>query len=396
MRSRCLLLLPALLPACRRQAPAETPPFAPLEVTVLAVTPRAIPWTFDHLGRTAASRDVEVRARVSGFLDHRRFVEGAMVAAGDLLFEIDRKPLEALATAAAAEVTVAQARWQQATREAKRLEGLIVDEAASQKELDDAGSTALVAEAQLASAKARLAQLELDLQYTRVTAPIAGKIGRALQPEGSLVDQGANGLLTTLLQLDPIYVDFHRTENQQFALDADLASGRLTLPSSGKLAVEVQHNDGTVLATGGTIDFIDGRLDPTTGTIPMRATLPNLDLRLRAGQAVKVVLRGAILRSALTVPQRAVVESPQGKAVMIVVDKDGTTVFEPRPIEVGAWVELPGEGPAAHAWVVRKGIAPGDRVILDNLVKLTRMPPGLPVVVLPAPQAGPTDHGKGN
>ncbi len=378
-----LAILLAVLPACRRSAPPSATPFAPLPVTVVVVAPRDIAVTFDYLGKTAGSREVEVRARVSGFLDRRHFVEGAMVAAGEPLFEIDPKPLQAQATAAAAEVAVADARWQQGTREAKRLEGLVADQAASQKELDDAVSATLVAKAQLASAQARLEQIELDLKYTHVTAPIAGKIGRALQPEGSLVDQGPSGLLTTLLQLDPIYVDFHRTENQQFAFDGDLASGRLSLPASGQLAVEVQHRDGTVLASGGTIDFTAGRLEPTTGTIPMRATLPNPEQRLRAGQAVKVVLRGAVLRAALTVPQRAVVESPRGKAVMVAVDKDGGTVFEPRVVEVGEWVLLPEEGPAARAWVIRKGLAAGDRVILDNLVKLTRMPPGLPVAIVP-------------
>lgn len=388
MRLEGLLVAAVLLPACHRQAPPAAPPFAPLPVTVVAVTPRDVPRDFEYLGRTAASRDVEVRARVSGFLDSRHFVEGAVVAAGDLLFQIDPRPIEAQVTAAAAEVAVADARWQQTTREAKRYEGLVTEQAASQKEADDAASAGLIAKAQLDSAQARLAQLQLDLRYTRVLAPIAGKIGRALQPEGSLVDQGPNGLLTTLLQLDPIYVDFHRTENQQFAFDRDLASGRMTLPADGKLRVEVQHRDGTVLASGGTIDFADGRLEPTTGTIPMRATLPNPDLRLRAGQAVKVVLRGATLRGAITVPQRAVVESPQGKAVMVAVDKAGGTVFEPRPIEVGEWVQLPGEGPAAQAWVIDKGLAAGDRVILDNLVKLTRMPPGLPIAILPATAGG--------
>src|SRR5260221_711529 len=212
-------------------------------------------------------------------------------------------------------------------------------------------------------------------------------LGRTLRTEGSLVDTGDQGLLTTLLQLDPIYAAFQRTENQQFAFDRDVHSGRLVLPAGGKLAVDVQYRDGTVLASGGVLDFSDGKLDAATGTIPMRATLPNKDLRLRAGQAVKVVLRGAVLKDALTVPQRAVVEWPQGKAVLVVVDKDDKTVFEARPIEVGDWIDLPGEGALTHGWVVNKGLVPGDRVIVDNLVRLGMMPPGLPVHDVPAATA---------
>jgi len=371
-----------LLGACHRNGATAPPAPPPTDVTVAAVTPADVPITFEYLGRTEGSREVEVRARVSGFLDSRHFVEGAMVEAGQLLFQIDPKPLQAQAAAAGAEVTVAAARLEQAARERQRFDELVKDDAVSRKERDDAVSAEAISKAQLETAKARLQQIDLDLQYTRVTAPIAGKIGQALLPEGSMVEPTEKGLLTTLLQLDPIYVAFHRTENQQFAFDADLRSGRLALPAGGKVAVEVRFRDGTLLADGGEIDYTAGRLDTATGTIPMRATLPNKDLRLRAGQAVKVVLRGAVLKAALTVPQRAVVESPQGKSVNVAVERDGKTVFESRPIEVGEWIELPGSGPESHAWVVRGGLAAGDRVIVDNLVRLSQLPPGSPVHVL--------------
>lgn len=388
MRTAAPALSVLLLTACHRpQPPAGPPTMPPTPVTVAVVTATDIPLPLEYLGRTEGSREIEIRARVNGFLDSRHFQEGAMVAAGDLLFRIDRKPLLAQKATAEADVAAAEARQIQALREQQRLQPLVAEEAVSRKQVDDAVSAELVAAADLAAARARLQQVEVDLGYTEVKAPIAGKIGRALRQEGSLVDAGAGGLLTTLLQLDPIHVAFQRSENQQAAFDRDVKSGRLVVPDGG-LSVEIRYRDGTVLGTGGAIDFVDGRLDTATGTIPMRATLPNADLRLRAGQAVKVVLHGAILRAALTVPQRAVVESPQGKVVLLAVDTAGTngaagtTVLEPRPIEVGEWVTLPGDGPTARSWVIKSGLAAGDRVILDHLVVLSRMPKGAPLQVV--------------
>ena len=363
----------------------------PTPVTIAAVSPTDVPITFEYLGRTEGSREVEIRARVSGFLDSRHFVEGTDVAKGALLFQLDPRPLQAQKTTATAEVAAAEARIAQASREATRLQPLVAEQAVSQREYDDAESMRLVAIADLAAAKARLQQIEVDLGYTQVTAPIAGRIGRALRPEGSLVAPTADGLLSTLLQLDPIYVHFHRSELQQQNLERDLQTQRIALPANGQFAVEVQHRDGTVLASGGTIDFVDGRLDTTTGTIPLRATLPNPEVRLRAGQSVKVVLRGAVLKQAITVPQRAVLEGAQGKMVMLAGSgPDGGLVAVARPIEVGEWVDLPTAGPASRSWVVTKGLAVGDRVILDNLIRLR---PGSPVAlaVPAAPGSSPTE-----
>lgn len=362
----------------RPSGPPPAPP--PLDVSVVTVETRSIPIDFDYLGRTRASREVEIRARVSGFLERRHFVDGAVVAAGDLLFEIDARPLQAQMATARAELAAAEARQTQAAREATRLQPLVAEDAVSRKDYDDTVSAQLIADADVAAARARLQQIEVDLGYTRVTAPIAGKIGRALRTEGSLVTNGADGLLAVLLQLDPIYVDFQRSQNAQSSFDLDVASGRLMLPEGGSLTVEVQHVDGTVLAAGGVVDFVDGQLDTTTGTIPMRATLPNPERRLRAGQPVRVVLRGAWLADAVAVPQRAVIEAPQGKAVMVVVGEGADQHAEPRPVEVGEWVELAAGAATERAWVVNRGLQPGDRVIVDNLIRLR---PGAPVRIVP-------------
>jgi len=364
------------------------------------VEARDLPVAMEYLGQTAASRDIEIRARVSGFLETRHFEEGAMVDAGQLLFTIDPKPLNALKVAAQAEVAVAKARVAQADREAQRLAPLVAEEAITARERDDAVSNAEIAAASLAAAEARLAQIELDLGYTKVGAPIAGKIGRALREEGSLIDaSGAGGLLTTLVQLDPIYVEFQRSDNEQFELEADIASGRIALPEGGRLQVELRHRHGELLAEGGHIDFTAGTLDRRTGSIPMRASLRNPGQSLLAGQAVRVVLRGAVLRDAIAIPQRAVMESPQGKQVMVVTmpSSGGTPqptgkaqaagkaqargpVAMPRLVKVGEWVDIPDPagGAIERAWIILEGLQAGDQVIVDNLIKLR---PGAPVVV---------------
>ncbi|MGE3171386.1 MAG: efflux RND transporter periplasmic adaptor subunit [Planctomycetota bacterium] len=395
MRTQLLAIAGAatLAAACHRNdAGGGAPPaMPPVPVTVELAAARDIPVPLEYLGRTEGAREVEIRARVGGYLESRHYDEGAMVAAGDLLFRIDPKPLQAQAASARADVATARAEVEQAEREAARLEPLLAEDAVTQKERDDAVSLARITRARLLAAEARLQQIELDLSYTDVTAPIAGKTGRALRDEGSLLAPG-DDLLTTLLQLDPIHVLFQRTENQQFAFDRDLQSGRMALPDGGALAVEVRHRDGTLLADGGAIDFTAGRIDESTATIPMRAVLPNPDLRLRAGQAVRVVLRGAVLRNAIAVPQRAVVESTQGKIVWVVEDgKDGGLVAAQRPVEPGEWVLLDDTGPAARGWVIKSGIAAGDRVIVDNLIKLR---PGGPVQIAPAGAApAPTNGG---
>lgn len=387
LRTPRLLLLPVVaLAACRRPAEGPPPP-PPLAVTVRTMVTQDLPYTLEYLARSRGSREVEIRARTSGFLDQRCFVEGSDVAAGDLLFELDGRPLRAQEATARADILAAEARVEQTAREAKRLRPLVASEAASEREADDADSAARIAVAELTAAKARLEQVLVDLSYTRITAPIAGRIGYARRVEGALVGPTADAVLTTLVQLDPIYVTFQRTESQQVRLDRDVQQGRVVLPAAG-FVVDVLHRDGSVLASGGRIDFSGSELDVATGTIPQRAVLPNPDKRLLAGQAVRVVLRGAVLKNALAVPQRAVQEGAQGKIVYVAVTKGQQLVAEPRPIEVGDWIDEPGAGPGGRAWVVESGLAAGDRVVLDHLVRLA-FAPGAPITLRPEGGAAP-------
>ena len=344
----------------------------PPQVGVIAVQPQSVPVTFEYTGQTFGSREVEVRARVGGIIEKRLYTEGGPVVAGQVLFELDPKPLEAQAAAAEAEVATAQARASQAAREAARLKPLLVDRAVSQQEYDNTVSGEQIAAAGLLSAKAHLQELKLNLGYTKVVAPVSGMSGRALKSEGSLASP-ADSLLTTIVQLNPLYVGFGPSENEQNAIDRDVANGSLQLPKGGNFQIEIRGNEGGVLAKGGRLNFTDSRVSNTTGTVEMRAEMPNPGSKLKAGQFVRVALHGAVRPNAIVVPQGAVLEGPQSKIVMTVgKDKDGKPVVAPRPVEVGEWATLEGVGgkPATKVWVITKGLSAGDQVILDNFVKL--------------------------
>jgi membrane fusion protein, multidrug efflux system len=342
----------------------------PSEVNVTMVQPQTLPVTLEYTGQTAGSREVEVRARVTGILLKRNFAEGGPVKQGQSLFTLDSAPFEAVAARAEADVAAAEARVEQARRNAARLKPLYAEKAVSQKEYDDAVSGELIGAADLKAARARLAEARLNLGYTKVEAPVSGFASRALRSEGSLVS-GPDVLLTTVMQVDPIWVNFGIPDNEQARLQKDAEAGRLSLPKN--FEVELRMADGSTYPKKGRLSFADVRISPATGTREARAELPNPDGGLRPGQFVRVILRGATRPNAVTVPQRAVLEGPQGKFVYIVNDK---SLAEARPVEVGEW--------SGDTWVITAGVKPGERVIVDGLLKLG---PGAPVKVAEKPPA---------
>jgi membrane fusion protein, multidrug efflux system len=348
----------------------------PAEVTVLGVAPQALPVTFEYVGQTIGSREVEVRARVTGILLKRNFVEGSAVKKGQSLYNIDPAPFEAVVARAEADVAAAEARLDQAARNAARMRPLYADKAVSQKEFDDAVSTEAIGQADTKSAKARLAEARLNLGYTKVESPLTGLASRSNRSEGTLVS-GPDVLLTTVVQVDPIWVQFGIPDNEQARLRKEVEAGRLQLPANGSFEVAVQLADGTEFPRTGRLNFYDVRITPNTGTQDARAELPNPDGALRPGQFVRVILKGATRPNAVKVPQRAVLEGPQGKFVYVVNDKSQAEV---RPIEAGEW--------AGDSWVITSGLKPGERVILDGVLKLG---PGAPVKVADAtkPEAKP-------
>lgn len=346
----------------------------PPEVNVITVVARSLPVSFEYVGQTAGSREVEVRARVTGILLARNFEEGGPVRKGQSLFTIDPAPFEAALARAEADVAAAEARHEQARRNAARLKPLYAEKAVSQKERDDAVSAEAITAADLKAARARLTEARLNFGYTKVEAPVSGVASRSLRSEGTLV-AGPETLLTTVMQVDPIWVNFGIPDNEQAQLQKAVQSGQVALPK-GSFEVALRFADGSFYDKTGRLNFSDVRVSATTGTREARAELPNPKGALRPGEFVRVILRGATRPNALTVPQRAVLEGPQGKFVYV-VDEKGTA--QPRPIEAGEW--------AGDAWIINKGIKPGDRVIVEGLMRLG---PGAPVRIAEAkPEAKP-------
>jgi membrane fusion protein, multidrug efflux system len=379
IRSLLVLLLALVVSACGQSNGSEKKGghpgmgMPPPEVTVETVTPRTLTLAFEYVGQTAGSREVEVRARVSGILIKRNFVEGAPVKEGQSLYTIDPAPFEAVLARAEADVVAAQARYEQAKRNAARLVPLYAEKAVSQKEHDDAVSGEEIGAADLKAAKARLVEAKLNLSYTKVEAPVSGVASRSIRSEGSLVE-GPQTLLTAVMQIDPIWVNFGIPDNQQAEISKEVQAGRVALPKNGQFEVSLKRADGSMYERTGRLNFADVRVSTTTGTRESRAELPNPKGELQPGEFVRVILRGATRPDALTVPQRAVLEGPQGKFVYI-VDQNGTA--QPRPIEVGDW--------AGDAWVINKGVQPGDRVITEGLMRLG---PGAPVRIADANAPG--------
>jgi len=372
----------ALLAACGPSPQGGFHGFPPAAVSTLVLQPQTLPASYEYVGQTAGSKEVEVRARVTGILEKRLFAEGAPVKAGQPLFLIDRKPLEAQAAAADADVARANAQLTQAEREVARLKPLAERRAIGQKEADDAVSNAELARAAVKAAEARLAEVNLNLGYTRVNAPITGLSSRANKSEGSLVNANET-LLTMVWQVDPIWVPFNVSENDRLALERAVAAGRLVLPKDNAYDVTVRLSDGSAFPRRGRINFSDTRVNPATGTYEMRAEIANADGALKPGQFVRVTLKGAVRNNAIAVPQVAVLDGPQGKFVYVTgKDKAGKDIAVVRPITLGDWVEVDG----ANLWIVESGLKAGDTVIVDGIAKLQ---PGGAIVVGGAGPGGP-------
>jgi membrane fusion protein (multidrug efflux system) len=345
-------------------------------VSTLTVQATDIPVAFEYVGQTTGSKEVEVRARVTGILGRRHFSEGNAVKSGQLLFTIDPSTFAAQAAAAEAELARAQAQRAQAEREAARLKPLAERRAVGQKEADDAQSSAELAAAAVKAAEAHLAEARLNLGYTRVAAPVSGLTSRAAKSEGSLLNANET-LLTTISQLDPIWIRFYVSENEQLKLAREAAANRIVLPKGNSFDVTVKLADDSIVPRKGAINFADPRINPATGTYEMRAEFANPDGNLKPGQFVRVKLAGAYRKDAIAVPQAAVLDGPQGKFVYVPgKDKDGKDVALPRPVVVGDWTD--GD---SNRWVVESGLKPGDAVIVDGIARV--MFPGQPIQVVP-------------
>jgi membrane fusion protein (multidrug efflux system) len=359
-----------LLAACGPGGQGAAPPPAALPVALLQVAIQRVPVLIEAVGQTEGSREVEIRARVSGIVQKRLYQEGDTVRADAQLFQIDRVPFEIALAQAKAALDQERAKNEQSRRESGRLKQLAAEKAISQKEYDDATSTLKQSDATLMSAEAKVREAELNLSYTAVSAPIGGVTGRAQRSEGSLVTAGTDSaLLTTISQTDPIWVRFSFSEQEYAQLRG----------APKKVEVRLVRPDQSVLAGNGRLNFTASTVDARLGTVQLRAEFANPGLALLPGQFVRAqVLAGE--RDAFLVPQTAVLQNDQGRFVWV-AGAEGKAVA--KPVETANW--------SGKDWVILKGLAGGDKVIVDNLLRIR---PGMPVQARP-PATPDTKAGPG-
>jgi len=352
------LMASVLLTACGKKEPeAQERPPAP--VTVLRIEPRDTPVTYEYVGQTESTRQVQIRARVDGFLDSRVYREGSLVNAGDLMFLQDPKPFQAALDAAKGALAQQEARLQTARDNLKRVRPLTAQKALSEKDLDDAIGQEQAAAAAVDAAKANVQQAELNLGYTKITTPVTGLASFAKVQDGSYVS-AANSLLTYVARIDTLWVNFSVSENDILDMRSEQAAGRLQLPSHEDFVVEIVLANGSVFPHTGRITFRNADYDVTTGTFLLRATFDNPDTTLRPGQFVRVRISGAVRPKAILVPQQAVLQGANGHFVMVVGKGDEAQI---RPVEVGPW--------HGNDWFILSGLAAGDLVVTDGVAHLT-------------------------
>ena len=341
----------------------------PPEVHIEVVQPADQPLIFEYAARTAGYREVEVRAQVSGILQERTYQEGSAVKQGQVLFRIDPRTYAAALARAKASLAQEQARFRQAERNLKRIGELQKKGYASESELDNAISSFEQSKANIQAAEAEVLSRQIDLDYTTVKAPISGITSKETRSEGSLVVAGDpnSSLLTNITQLDPIYVNFAYPDREAERLRSAVQSGNLMLPNDGQLLAQVQFGDGSFYPLEGKVDFTDSLVDRGTGTVSARAVVANPEQKLLPGQFVRVLIKGISQRNALSVPERAVAQGPQGTFVYI-VDEQGLAQI--RPVKAGR---------TSHGrWLIDSGLQAGDKVIVEGL---PRVRPAAPVTV---------------
>ena len=332
----------------------------------MPVQPKDIPITFEFVGTTASSHQVEVRARVNGFLDERIYTEGSIVRKGQVMFQMDRKPFEAQLDAAKAALDEQKARLSTAQANLRRVVPLAKANALSKKELDDAQGQANAAAAAVEMAKADMETAKLNLGYTTIYAPVTGASSFSRIQNGAYVNE-QSGSLTYVAQLDPIWVDFSVSEDEMLRFRAQQKSGQIVTPERGEMSVELVLADGSVYPHTGKIYFADANYSTETGTFLIRATFDNPDGDLRPGQFVRVRVKGVTRPNSILVPQSAVTQGAQGPFVWI-VDTEGKAQI--RNVEVGNWL--------GDNWVILKGLSVGDKVVVNGILHLA---PGIPVKI---------------
>ncbi len=365
--------LAAMLVGCGPKAAAPAGPpggMPPAQVGVVTVTPGDVDLITELPGRLEASRVAQVRARVAGIVQKRLFREGGDVKAGQSLFEIDASPYQASYASAQANLAKAEANLMQASAQAERFKPLAAAKAISEQEFVAAQAAQKQAEADVAVGKAALQTARINVGYAAVTAPISGRIGRALVTEGALVGQGEATPLAVIQQTNPMFVNFTQSAGEVMKLQRAMQAGQLKRANGTQAAsVKLILEDGTEYASAGKLLFSDLTVDATTGQITLRAEVPNPAGVLLPGLYVRVLLEQSQISDAITLPQQAVTRSNNGDSVMV-VDAEGKVA--PRPVKVG--------GQQNGKWIILDGLKTGEQVMVDGFQKLRG---GAPVKAVP-------------
>jgi membrane fusion protein, multidrug efflux system len=381
---RAVLILFVAFCACSKKddAPAQKPPGRPVEVGVVTIQAQSVTLRKELPGRTSAFRVAEVRARVNGIVQKRLFEEGSDVKQGQALFKIDPAPYSATLDSANAQVARAEATVAAAKSLSERYQKLIESNAVSKQELDDAIAKLKTAEADLAAARAAVKRASIDVGYTSVTAPLAGRIGRAEVTEGAYVQAQSATLMATIQQIDQVYVDLTWSSTEAMRLRRAIESGEVK-SEAGQAKVVLVLEDGREYGQPGTLQFADVTVDSTTGSISLRAVFPNPKRELLPGMFVRARIDEGTHANALLVPQRAVTRDQAGRPTALVVNAQNKV--ERR--------QLATDREIGDAWLVTSGIASGDRVIVEGLQKVR---PGGDVIAVPATGTAKAAQGSGS
>jgi membrane fusion protein (multidrug efflux system) len=349
----------ALLCACEKSIEPTAVQIPEVRIETTAQAP--LPVQLNYSGNTAGSREVEVRARISGILLKRRYQEGSTVHKDSLLFELDPEPARAAVEQARAEVAVQRALSSQAQRDRERVESVFKQGLVSVGQRDQVVATAEIAAANLLAAQARLRKSELDLSYCEVRAPISGLASNEARSEGSLVTAGQeSSLLTRIVQVDPLYVEFTVPDHEAALLRTALGSQQLT--------ARLTLADGSEYPHAAQLTFLDNAVETRSGSVAARAILPNPDMRLIPGQFVRVHIDGLNVLDATSVPRKAVLTNGSGHFVWVI---DGEKIATQRTVQLGAMV--------GERVIIKRGLAPGEQVVVEGIMKVAD---GKPVAVV--------------
>ena len=355
-----ILIAGMILTSCeKKDTTVGKSPSAPPEVGVIVVQPQRVTLNTELAGRTSAHLIAEVRPQVGGIIQKRLFTEGSDVKAGEILYQIDPATYQAAYNSAKASLARAEANVIPARLKAERYRELVKNNFVSQQDYDDANGAFKLAEADIEASKAALETARINLDYTRITAPISGRIGRSTVTDGALVTANQQAALATIQQLGSMYVDVTQSSAELLNLKQNLASGLLKNSTADHARVKLILEDGSAYPLSGTLKFSDVTVDQSTGSITLRAIFPNPKHILLPGMFVRAILEEGVNEHAILVPQRGVTRSPDGNAMVMVVG--GEEKVETRAIKV---VRTVGDN-----WLVSEGLKAGDRVILEGLQK---------------------------